>query len=158
MLTHTDKNGNAQIVDISKKIETSRYAVASGVIYLNKDIINLIISNQNKKGDVLSVAKIAGIMGAKKTSSLIPLCHQVNIEDIEINFEIIKKDTCIKVTSKIKCSDKTGVEMEALTAISISLLTIYDMCKAVSKEMIIGNIELKEKFGGQSGHWIKKTK
>lgn len=142
-LTHIDKNGNANMVDVGNKDILKREAKAQGKIYLSKETIDLIKENNIKKGDVISVARIAGIMGAKQTSNLIPLCHNINIEKVSIDF--ILDDDGIIAMSYCRCSYKTGIEMEALTAVSISLLTIWDMCKAVDKKMKIGDIVLISK-------------
>lgn len=150
ILSHVDKKGNAKIVDISNKKISQRLAIASGKITLNDEIINQIYSKNNKKGDIFTVAKIAGIMAAKKTSELIPLCHPIKIDDIQIEFSINKSKKIITAEAKVKCHEKTGVEMEALTAISVSLLTIYDMCKAITHKMQIFDIKLTEKRGGKS--------
>lgn len=151
--THFDQSGNAIMVDVSHKAETERIAVASGCIYMRPELLTLIRNGETKKGDVLSVARIAGIMGAKKTSELIPLCHPLMLTKITIDFEFNTVDCCIKSICTAKLSGKTGVEMEALTGVSISLLTIYDMCKAVEKDMRIADIHLEEKIGGKSGHY-----
>tara|TARA_B100000767_G_scaffold267513_1_gene286341 strand:+ start:610 stop:1077 length:468 start_codon:yes stop_codon:yes gene_type:complete len=155
MFTHIDKNGDANMVDISKKNDTLREAIAQGSIILNKEIINAIIENSNKKGDVLSTSKIAGIQAAKRTSDLIPLTHSLNLTKIEIEFSIDNENNMIVCKSLVKCFGKTGVEMEALTAVSVSLLTIYDMCKSFSKNLSISKIMLLEKSGGKSGNWSK---
>ena len=144
MLTHIDNDGNAKMVDISKKNNTDRIAVASGYIELNKETIELVKIGNLKKGDVLTVAKIAGIQASKKTSSLIPLCHNINLNKINIQFNIDTQEGKIYCKSTINCSGKTGVEMEALTAVSVALLTIYDMCKASDKNMSISEIKLLE--------------
>ena len=154
MLTHIDKNGNAKMVDISDKNNTDRIAIASGFIEINKETINLVEIGSLKKGDVLTVAKIAAIQASKKTSSLIPLCHNLNLNKIDIEFNIDKHENKIYCKSTVNCSGKTGVEMEALTAVSIALLTIYDMCKASDKNMLISDIRLLEKHGGKSGKWV----
>jgi len=156
MLTHIDKDGNAKMVDVSKKSNSNRIAIASGFIELNNATIDLIKVGNLKKGDVLTVAKIAGIQASKKTSSLIPLCHNINLDSISIDFRISNKENKIYCQSTVGCSSKTGVEMEALTAVSISLLTIYDMCKASDKNMVISAIKLIEKHGGKSGVWMSK--
>jgi len=150
MLSHLDKKGNAKIVDISDKKISERYAIASGKISINKAICEQIKKKSNKKGDIFTVSKIAGIMAAKKTHFLIPLCHPLKLEDIQIKFKFDEKNQIIFVESKVKCFEKTGVEIEALTAVSITLLTIYDMCKAVSSQMKIFDIKLIEKKGGKS--------
>ena len=156
MLTHIDKNGNAKMVDISEKKNTDRISIASGFIELNKETIKLVEIGTLKKGDVLTVAKIAAIQAAKKTSSLIPLCHTINLNEIDIKFNIDTRENKIHCQSTVNCSGKTGVEMEALTAVSVALLTIYDMCKASDKNMIISEIKLLEKHGGKSGIWVSK--
>lgn len=148
--THIDIEGKAQIVDVTNKIETLRTAKAHGFILVNDEIIRKIKENEIKKGDIFTVSKLAGILAAKKTADLIILCHQIKITSIEINFEILDSENKIFVNSTVRGFDKTGVEMEALTAVSIALLNIYDMCKALSKEMVISGIELLEKFGGKS--------
>jgi len=144
------------MVDVSKKSNSNRVAVASGFIELNNATIDLIKVGNSKKGDVLTVAKIAGIQASKKTSSLIPLCHNINLDSINIEFRISNKENKIYCQSTVGCSGKTGVEMEALTAVSIALLTIYDMCKASDKNMVISEIKLIEKHGGKSGVWMSK--
>jgi len=151
MLTHIDKDGNAKMINISEKNITDRIAIASGFIVLNTETIHLVKIGNLKKGDVLTVAKIAGIQASKKTSSLIPLCHNLNLNKIDIEFNIDKKENKIYCKSTVNCSGRTGVEMEALTAVSIALLTIYDMCKASDKNMLISEIQLLEKHGGKSG-------
>lgn len=147
--THFDKNGNAIMVDVSEKQVTSRSATAQGYIQVNEEIIQSIQNQTNAKGDVLQVARIAAIMATKKTSELIPLCHGLNVTKVSVDFEI--KDTKIYAYCTVKCDGKTGVEMEALTGVNIALLTIYDMCKAISKSMIISDIHLVRKSGGKSG-------
>jgi len=149
MLTHIDKKGNAKIVDISKKEISSRLAISSGKIYVSEEVIYQIKFNTNKKGDILSVSRIAGIMAAKKTSDLIPLCHPLKIDDISIEFKINENEKYIEATTTVKCEEKTGVEMEAITATSICLVTIYDMCKAIDSKMIISDIKLLNKYGGK---------
>ena len=156
MLTHIDKDGNAKMIDISEKNITDRIAIASGFIVLNTETIHLVKIGNLKKGDVLTVAKIAGIQASKKTSSLIPLCHNLNLNKIDIEFNIDTQENKIYCKSTVNCSGKTGVEMEALTAVSIALLTIYDMCKASDKNMVISEIKLIEKHGGKSGVWMSK--
>ena len=156
MLTHIDKDGNARMVDISKKNNSDRIAIASGFIKLNNSTIRLIKIGNLKKGDVLTVAKIAGIQASKETSNLIPLCHSINLNNIDVEFKIDNKENKIYCQSTIGCSGKTGVEMEALTAVSVALLTIYDMCKASDKNMVISGIRLIEKHGGKSGAWLAK--
>lgn len=150
MLSHIDKKGNAKIVDISNKKITKRIAIASGMIFVTNEILEQIKKNETKKGDIFTVAKIAGIMAAKKTSDLIPLCHPLKIDDIQIAFNVDDSKKVIIAEAEVKCENKTGVEMEALTAISITLLTIYDMCKAISHEMKITDVHLIKKSGGKT--------
>jgi len=157
MLTHIDNDGNAKMVDISEKNNTDRIAIASGFIELNKETIQLVKTGVLKKGDVLTVSKIAAIQASKKTSSLIPLCHNINLNKIDIEFNINTQENKIYCKSTVSSSGKTGVEMEALTSVSIALLTIYDMCKASDKNMIISEIKLLEKHGGKSGSWVLKN-
>ena len=154
--SHFDKKGAAKMVDISKKTITTRIAVAEGFIHMKKTTLDMIQKGLHKKGDVLSIARIAGIMGAKKTSELVPLCHPLNIEAINIDFEINNKANQINVLVNCKTSNKTGIEIEALTAVSICTLTIYDMCKSVDRSMHIDNIRLVHKSGGKSGTYNKK--
>lgn len=155
-LTHIDKNGNAIMVDVSDKKATKREAVAAGKIKMSQNSFNAIKNNQVKKGDVLTISQIAGIMGLKNTSSLIPLCHTLALSSSKIEFKLYP-DTCeIESCCTVKCTGKTGVEMEALTGVSISLLTIYDMCKAIDKKMEIRNIHLIKKTGGKSGEFINE--
>ena len=159
--THFDENGNAIMVDVSSKDTTQRIALASGEIYVGKEILEKIENHQMKKGDVLSVARIAGIMAVKKTSDIIPLCHPLLLSKITVEFNINheKEETCeIEARCTTKTVGKTGVEMEALTGVQVALLTIYDMSKAVSKEMEIKNIHLVSKSGGKSGDfkWQEK--
>jgi cyclic pyranopterin phosphate synthase len=141
--SHLDSNGKAKMVDVSSKEAVKRTARASGFIKMNTETISLIRDNLVKKGDVLTVAKIAGINGAKQTSMLIPLCHNIEISFIDVNFEVLADR--INIESTAVCVDKTGIEMEALSGVSIAALTIYDMCKAVDKSMVIGEIKLIEK-------------
>ena len=155
-LTHINQKGNAQLVDITDKAITHRKAIAEGTIQLNKDTLKLIQANLIKKGDVLNTAKIAGIQAAKKTWELIPLCHSINLTKIDIEFKIDKKNNTIVCQSSCECFAQTGLEMEALSAVSIALLTIYDMVKAVDRTMVISNIHLVEKSGGRSGTYVSK--
>lgn len=152
-LTHFDEKGRAKMVDVSEKPLTHREAVASGSIYMKPETIRLIKDRQISKGDVLGVARVAGIMAAKKTSELIPMCHPLNITSVNIDFEIDEEKNKIDIKTTVKIVGQTGVEMEALTATSIAALTIYDMCKAVDKEMVISSIMLVEKRGGKSGEF-----
>ena len=155
MFTHIDSKGKANMVDVTEKNDSFREAMAEGTIKLNEEIIKAITENKNKKGDVLSTSKIAGIQAAKKTFELIPLAHNLNLTKIDIDFSIDEKNNHIKCTSNVKCLGKTGVEMEALTAASVALLTIYDMCKSFSKNLIISNVMLIKKSGGKSGNWSR---
>lgn len=154
--THFDSNGNAQMVDVSNKNATFRTACAIGSIQVNEEIMHQIQTQSNKKGDVLNVARIAGIMAVKKTSDLIPLCHTLLIQKVNIDFELDEEKQLIYAYCTVKCEGKTGVEMEALTGVNICLLTIYDMCKAVSKNMEIKNVHLVSKTGGKSGDYTWK--
>ena len=154
MLTHVDKKGNAKMVDISSKKDTQRMAEAKGSIQLTPKIMQSILKDINKKGDVLTVAKIAGIQGGKKTSELIPLCHNILINLIKIDFKILEDKYSIECNVVTKSNSATGLEMEALTALTISLLTIYDMCKGIDKGMKIKDISLIKKSGGKSGEWV----
>ena len=155
-LTHINQKGDAQLVDITDKAITHRKAIAEGTIQLNKETLKLIQANLIKKGDVLNTAKIAGIQAAKKTWELIPLCHSINLTKIDINFNIDKKNNTIVCQSSCECFAQTGLEMEALSAVNIALLTIYDMVKAVDRTMVISNIHLVEKSGGRSGTYVSK--
>ena len=155
MFTHIDKNGDANMVDVSKKNDSLREAIARGSIILNEEIINAIVENRNNKGDVLSTSRLAGIQAAKKTSDLIPLAHNLNLTKIEIEFSIDNKNNTIDCKGLVRCFGKTGVEMEALTSVSVALLTIYDMCTSFSKNLSISKIMLLKKSGGKSGSWSK---
>lgn len=152
-LTHIDEKGQARMVDISEKEVTFREARAMARIRLKPETIELLLQKAIPKGDVLTVAKIAGIMAAKKTQELIPLCHQLNLSQVDIEFRILNNISTIEIESLVKVEAKTGVEMEALVAVTIAALTIYDMCKAVDKEMVISDIMLLEKKGGRSGEY-----
>lgn len=153
-LTHINAAGYAKMVAIDEKTDTLRIAIATGEIKVSKATFERVKSGGIKKGDVLTVAQIAGIMGAKRTSELIPMCHPINLLGVDLAFELLEASQIIRVSSEVKVVGKTGVEMEALTAVSVATLTIYDMCKAMDKEMVIQNIYLKEKIGGKSGHYI----
>ena len=158
MLTHLDKNGNATMVDISEKKITTRTALASGVIHITPEILAAIKKDSIKKGNVFTVAKIAGINSAKMTEVIIPLCHQIPLDYIDVNFDLQEENLIIKVFASVKTSHKTGVEMEALVAVNGSLITIYDMCKGISKDMQITDIKLLKKTGGKSGDWETLSK
>ncbi|KXK13700.1 MAG: molybdenum cofactor biosynthesis protein C [Chloroflexi bacterium OLB14] len=155
-LTHLDEHGNANMVDVAHKPDTERIAIARGEIHMQKETLDLIKAGQLKKGDVLTVAKIAGISASKRTSDLIPLCHPLPISKIDLDFEFDDSLTGIIITSTVKVTGKTGVEMEALTAVSVAALTIYDMAKAAEKTMKIQNIRLIEKHGGASGDIVNE--
>lgn len=150
-LTHLDAEGKASMVDVSEKRVTARSATAMASITMKPETLALIQDSGIEKGDVLAVARIAGILAAKKCSDLIPLCHPLALTSIKVEFELLTSESRINILATCKLSDKTGVEMEALTAASISALTIYDMCKAVDKGMVISDIKLLEKTGGKSG-------
>ena len=152
-LTHFDHKGDAHMVDVAAKDITHRRAVAGGQIEMQAETLQLILQGGHKKGDVLGVARVAGIMAAKKTSELIPLCHPLSLSHIRIEFTPDPGQHCIRCEATVETDGKTGVEMEALTAVQIALLTIYDMCKAVDRGMTITNIGLLEKSGGKSGDW-----
>jgi len=153
-LSHIDEDGNARMVDVSQKKISKRVAVAEGYVHMKRETISMIKTGTAKKGNVLTTAKIAGIMAAKKTSELIPLCHNISLDHVDVNFEIIEDH--VKITSAVTCSAKTGAEMEALTAVTVAALTIYDMCKAVDRAIVIKDICLLEKRGGKSGVWKRE--
>jgi cyclic pyranopterin monophosphate synthase len=150
-LTHIDENGNAVMVDVSEKSETERTATAKGSVEMQPETMTLIQSGDVKKGDVLSIAQLAGIMGAKRTPDLIPLCHPLNLSSVKVNLTCDTDRNAVDITATCKLTGQTGVEMEALTAVSVAALTVYDMCKAVDKGMRIVNIRLTHKAGGKSG-------
>ena len=149
--SHLDKKGNAKIVNISRKKKSSRYAKARATVWLSKKILTMIKNDEFKKGNVINVARIAGIMGAKQTSSLIPLCHNISLDSSEINFKFLEEE--LEIESIVESEEKTGVEMEALTAVTISALTLYDMVKGVDKSVYIKDICLLEKKGGKTGDY-----
>ena len=153
-LSHINEQGHARIVNVTDNVQTVRTAIAKGEIYMKPETLNLIQSGGMPKGDVLAVAQVGGIMAAKKTGDLIPMCHPINLTGVDINFEIDTEKSRIIITSTVSCKGETGVEMEALTGASTALLTIYDMCKAMSKEMIITDIHLLTKSGGKSGDFV----
>ncbi|MDO8426744.1 MAG: cyclic pyranopterin monophosphate synthase MoaC [Deltaproteobacteria bacterium] len=154
-LTHIDERGKARMVDVTSKDVTGREAVAKGRVLMKKETLDLILANEVSKGDVLGVARVAGIMAAKKTGELIPLCHPLNITSVEVEFEPVKGPPGIDITARAKVESKTGVEMEALIAVSVAALTIYDMCKAADKEMTLTDIRLIKKTGGKSGTFTR---
>lgn len=155
-LTHINRQGRAKMVDVSEKGDTVRVAVARGEVIMKPETLSLIKEGGIAKGDVLAVAQVAGIMGAKKTPDLIPMCHPLMLSGIDMSFLINEEENKIEIEARVKLTGKTGVEMEALTAVSVAALTIYDMCKAVDKEMVLGNIRLISKSGGKSGEFIRK--
>ena len=150
MISHLNKKNKPTIVDISSKKITNRMAIAQGIVEFSESTFRIIQSLKTKKGEIKSIAIIAGILGAKKTSDLIPLCHNIEIENIDIDIEPIRKISSLKVTSSIRSRGKTGVEMEALCAVSVACLAIYDMCKSVDKKIVIKDIQLVKKRGGKS--------
>jgi molybdenum cofactor biosynthesis protein C len=156
--THFDDDGKAVMVDITEKNVTERTAVATGEIVMNRETLEAVKKGNIKKGDVLGVARIAAIMAAKQTQSLIPMCHNILLTNAKIEFSFDDEGNKILIKSTVKTTGKTGVEMEALTMVSIAGLTIYDMCKSMDKSMVIGEIRLVEKHGGKSGDWIKNEK
>jgi cyclic pyranopterin phosphate synthase len=152
-LTHFDSQGQAHIVDVSAKAETHRVAVATGVIRMQPETLALISSGTAKKGDVLGVARIAAIQGSKRTAELVPLCHPLPITRVAVSFEVDASNSSVRCTAQVETLGRTGVEMEALTAVQVGLLTIYDMCKAADRGMVMGEIRVLEKHGGKSGDW-----
>src|SRR5690606_15188353 len=156
-LTHFNESGQAHMVDVGEKKETHRIAIATGTIRMKPETLAIIQSGSAKKGDVLGIARIAAIMGAKKTSDLIPLCHPLALTRVNVEFEINEGESSIVCTAQVETIGKTGVEMEALTAVQVGLLTIYDMCKAVDRGMRMRDVGLLEKHGGKSGSWIQKN-
>jgi cyclic pyranopterin phosphate synthase len=156
-LTHFDKKGQAHMVDVGQKEITVREAVARGEIRMQPDTLDLILGGRAKKGDVLGVARIAAIMGAKKTPDLIPLAHPLPITSVKVEFFPDKERSLIEIEATVKVSARTGVEMEALTAVACAGLTIYDMCKAVDRGMVVSEIRLMEKSGGRSGHFKRSA-
>ena len=153
-LTHFDAQGQAHMVDVSAKAETQRVARASGVIRMQPATLALIAGGSARKGDVLGVARVAAIQAAKRTSELIPLCHPLPITRVAVDFELLPEANAVRCTADVETLGRTGVEMEALTAVQIGLLTIYDMCKAADRGMVMGEIRVLEKRGGKSGDWV----
>lgn len=154
-LTHFNDQGRAKMVDVSEKEKTMRVAVAGGTVHLNEETFRLVESGRMKKGDVLSVSQVAGIMAAKKNAELIPMCHPLALTGVDISFLLDNEKRTIDITATVRCKGETGVEMEALTAVSVTALTIYDMCKAVQKDIMIDNIRLISKSGGKSGDYFR---
>ena len=155
--SHIDNEGQVRMVDVTAKKPTVRTAVAGGRIHMNPETFELIQHQKVKKGNVLETARIAGVMAAKKTSELIPMCHPLNITHIQVDFSPDAPESCIRIAATVRAIDQTGVEMEAITAVSVAALTIYDMCKSSDKEMTISKIQLLEKSGGKSGTYIRKN-
>lgn len=153
-LTHFDASGQAHMVDVGEKPVTAREAVATGRICMRPETLALIRGGSARKGDVLGIARIAAIQGAKRTADLIPLCHPIALTRVAVSFEIEEATPAVICTATVACSGQTGVEMEALTAVQVGLLTIYDMCKAADRGMVITDVKLLEKRGGRSGHWV----
>ena len=154
-LSHFDTEGNAIMVDVSEKAETTRTAVASGIIKVNDAVMEAVVNKTVQKGDVLGVARVAGIMAAKQTPHLIPMCHPLLLSKCAVDFEVNETENTIKASCTVKIKGQTGVEMEALTGVSVALLTIYDMCKAIDKRMEISDIHLEYKAGGKSGEFVR---
>ncbi|WP_296063031.1 cyclic pyranopterin monophosphate synthase MoaC [uncultured Amphritea sp.] len=152
-LTHLDENGHANMVDVSEKAVTSREATAQAVVTMTPETLEMITTGEHKKGDVLAVARIAGIQAAKRCSDLIPLCHPLMLSKVSVELTPRPESCSVLILATCKLAGQTGVEMEALTAASVAALTIYDMCKAVDKGMVISEVKLLEKLGGKSGHW-----
>ncbi|GAA0848739.1 cyclic pyranopterin monophosphate synthase MoaC [Marinobacter szutsaonensis] len=153
-LTHLDEKGEARMVDVTNKDVTEREARAEATIRMAPETLKMIIEGEHPKGDVLAVARIAGIMAAKKTHELIPLCHSLNLTSVKVELNPGEDDASVHILTRCKLSGQTGVEMEALTAASVAALTLYDMCKAVDRGMVVDNVRLLEKKGGRSGHWV----
>jgi cyclic pyranopterin phosphate synthase len=156
-LTHFDASGQAHMVDVGAKADTHRVAIASGRIRMQRATYALIASGNAKKGNVLAIARIAGIMASKKTSELIPLCHPIALTRVAVDFELLEGESAVQCTARAETVGPTGVEMEALTAVQVALLTIYDMCKAVDRGMVIEGVRLLEKSGGKSGHFMNAS-
>lgn len=156
--THFDEKGQAVMVDVGAKEVTTREAIARGEIRMKPETLDLILEGRAKKGDVLAVARIAGIMGAKKTPELIPLCHPLSLDAVTVEFFPDRKRSSIEIESRVRITARTGVEMEALTAVAVAGLTVYDMCKAVDRSMVVTEIRLMEKSGGRSGHFRQENK
>ena len=154
--THFDEKGDAHMVDVGSKQESERQAIADGFIKMSTATLDQIVSNQNKKGDVLAVAQLAGIMAAKRTAELVPLCHPLSLTHVSVELECQPENSSVHCRATAKTKDRTGVEMEALNAVQVALLTVYDMCKAVDRGMVIENVKLVEKSGGRSGHWQRE--
>lgn len=155
-LTHLDSEGKARMVDVGDKPETRRVAVAGGTVRMRDETLKLITSGELPKGDVLAVARIAGIQAAKRCDTLIPLCHSLGLDAVEVEFVPDAENSELKIEATCRVQGRTGVEMEALTAVSVAALTLYDMCKAVDRHMVIGDVRLLRKEGGRSGNWSRE--
>jgi cyclic pyranopterin phosphate synthase len=155
-LTHLDERGQARMVDVAEKPETHRVAVARGRVSLRPETLQLVREGRAAKGDVLTVARVAGIMAAKRTAELIPLCHPLPLTKVEVDVRTNEQDTCLEIEARVETVSRTGVEMEALTAVAVAALTVYDMLKAVDRGMTIDRIQLIEKAGGRSGTWRRE--
>ena len=151
--THFDEQGNARMVDVSGKDITHRVAIAEGTIFVSREVMDAIKGNKVRKGDVLTVAQVAGIMGTKRTPDLIPMCHPIPIDGIDLSLSLDEARHSVEIRAAVSCAGRTGVEMEALTAVSVAALTVYDMCKAVQKDMVIEDVRLMEKTGGVHGDY-----
>lgn len=156
-LTHLDEKGQARMVDVSEKVNTEREARAMAVITMLPDTLKMIVEGKHKKGDVMATARIAGIMAAKRTPDLIPMCHPLMLTSVKVDLVPNEEKSCVEIVAICKLVGQTGVEMEALTAAATAALTLYDMCKAVDKGMTINQVQLLEKKGGKSGHWKKEA-
>lgn len=155
--THFNDSGRARMVDVSQKAETERVAVAAGRVLVNQETFALIRSGGLKKGDVLTTAQIGGIMGAKRTADIIPMCHNLTLSGVDIDFQLDEETPAVEITATARCTGQTGVEMEALTAVTVAALTVYDMCKAVQRDMVIDQVRLLRKSGGKSGEFIREA-
>ncbi len=155
-LTHFNQAGEAHMVDVGDKAVSKRIALAEGQILMLDNTLELVKQGNHKKGDVLGIARIAGIMAAKRTADLIPLCHPLALTNVSVDFKILEENSAVECRVQVQTSGQTGVEMEALTAVQVALLTIYDMCKAIDRGMVMTNIRLLEKAGGKSGHWVRE--
>ena len=155
-LTHFDSEGRAVMVDVSDKAETERLAIAKGRVLLKPATLKLILARGVKKGDVLTVAQLAGIAGAKRTPDLVPLCHPLALTSVKVELTPVRRPSAIDIEARVKTTGRTGVEMEALTAVTVAALTVYDMCKAVDREMVLSDIRLEHKSGGKSGTYRRK--
>jgi len=157
-LTHLDKKGRARMVDVTKKAETLREAVVRGSVYMNQKTFRRIMSGKIEKGDVFAVARVAGIMAAKKTSEIIPMCHPLNLSHVEVNFYPVEKESRIDIEARVRIKAQTGVEMEGFVAVAAAGLTIYDMCKAIDRGIVLSDIHLVKKSGGKSGTYAIRRK